>query len=269
MAGTGIAPGTWKCNFCLRDLHESEFATDNWKKKRGRAPGRCQDCEKELARAKTALSPTWKFADADHRAAYHMAKDTCRNHAWGAGYYDKRTISAARERVKAQQKGRAERTLSERRADETELLEHGARRQSDRNRQLEAAAKQRATAPAQLPPPAAAPEDDQEAADRRARIRALRAARNADQPPPPPPPPPANGTRPPTAAAPTTEITPEGLTAKGWRPDGYDTKEEAARAAMMLYPPGPQRHEAHRVAIKAATPRQRPGMRRPARTGRR
>ena len=262
-----IRQGIWQCPWCSRILPEHEFALDAWRKARGKGPGgRCRDCDKEYSRALVATSPTGKYQDADHAAAYHMAKRTCQDHAWGSGYYDKGTRRAASQ--KAKQEGRTERTLSERRADEAELLEHGARRQSNRNRQLEEAAKKRTTAARRTKPAAAAtaPEDDQEAAARKARIRAERAARNTDPPPPAPAPPaaPANGTRPP-AAAPTTEITPEGLTARGWRPDGYDTKEEAARAAMMLYPPGPQRHRAYSAAIKAATPRKRPGMRPTAR----
>ena len=78
-----VGPGIWQCNFCLRVLPEAAFRVDGWRRRRNKGPGRCDECEKELTRSKTAFSRTARFATADHTAAYRAAKETCRARLWG------------------------------------------------------------------------------------------------------------------------------------------------------------------------------------------
>ena len=180
MARQGPTPDTLICPFCERIMPRTEFATDRWREARGKNPGRCWDCERELARAKSAFSPTQRFATADHTAAYYAAKDTCRNHAWGSAYYNKSVKAHYRELV-AKMPGRGLgqgkdqiRTHTQRHADEAVLHERAERNRADRERALETAVKARTSRPAL---PASAPEDDPEKAARKAAIRARRARR--------------------------------------------------------------------------------------------
>ena len=64
------------------------------------------DCDRELARARSSLSPSQKLGDcADNSAAYEMARETCAAHSWGRGYYTKSVKAAAVERAKRRVKG--------------------------------------------------------------------------------------------------------------------------------------------------------------------
>ena len=127
MARRGPAD-TWICPMCERALHRSEFAADAYRERTGRGPGRCIDCEREYSRALTALSPSGKYGDADHPAALNMARETCRAHSWGRGYYSKsdKAVVLARDAT-ARIRGRREPTAAERRDAET-VMREGAER---------------------------------------------------------------------------------------------------------------------------------------------
>ena len=94
-----VSPGVWKCNFCERILPESDYATDGWRKLMGKGPGRCQQCETELGRAKCQMSPTGKYTDTPQAAAYAEAKEVCRAHMWGEWEYAVPEPMRRRERV--------------------------------------------------------------------------------------------------------------------------------------------------------------------------
>ena len=120
--------GTWICPLCERALHESEFANDAYRRRHNKGPGRCRDCEREYSRALTATSPTGRYVDGDHPAALNMAKETCRAHAWGRGYYSKSAVAAEQARdATARIRGRVELTAAERRDAET-VMREGAER---------------------------------------------------------------------------------------------------------------------------------------------
>ena len=87
--------GTWICPLCERALHEFDFAADAYRERTGRGPGRCRDCEREYSRALVATSPTGKYGDADHPVALEMAREVCREHAWGQTVYAKRMVRQA------------------------------------------------------------------------------------------------------------------------------------------------------------------------------
>ena len=99
MARAGPVPGTWICPWCERIMPESDFSLDAYRKRHGKGPGRCRECDREYARAKTALSPTGKYGDVSHSEAYWLAKDTCSQHSWGKGYYTMTDKAAVKERA--------------------------------------------------------------------------------------------------------------------------------------------------------------------------
>ena len=183
--------GIWICNFCERKLPESEFAADNWRRERGKGPGRCVQCEKELARAKTAFSPTGRYGQADHCYAYEAAKETCRAHAWGSGYYSRTDKADANERglrikelrgaerATAKAKTGMNRTFSERRADEDELKRTADERRARRERKLNDRVLQRAAVPLVENKEVLAAISEEEAAEKEARKQAIRERRAA------------------------------------------------------------------------------------------
>ena len=168
-AGPG---GSWICPLCERALHESEFANDAYRRRHNKGPGRCLDCEREYSRALTATSPTGKYVDADHPAALNMAKETCRAHAWGRGYYTKTAVSKAKAEVATKRiRGRRELTAGERRIAEEVLVETGERKQVEELRELDKRAAERENVADVIPE--IIPADD----ERKAAVRAARAAR--------------------------------------------------------------------------------------------
>ena len=173
MARRGPAD-TWICNLCERALHESEFAADAWRRRMGKGPGRCLDCEREYGRALVATSVNGKYSGGDHSAALNMARETCAAHAWGRGYYSKSDVAVAQARdATARIRGRVELTASERRASEAVLAETGERKQAEEVRELDRRAQTRAEKPADTIPKNIPAEDG----GRKARVRALREAR--------------------------------------------------------------------------------------------
>ena len=165
--------GTWICPLCERALHESEFANDAYRRRHNKGPGRCRDCEREYSRALTATSPTGRYVDGDHPAALNMAKETCRAHAWGKGYYTKTAVGKAKAEIATKRiRGRRELTASERRESEEVLVMTGERKQVAELRELDRRAQEREKPADTIP--AAIPAAD---SDRKARVRAARAAR--------------------------------------------------------------------------------------------
>lgn len=134
-----VAPGAWRCNFCLRTLPEYEFAVDGYRKRMGKGPGRCQDCDNELARVRQSMSPTGKYSGCvDNSAAYKLAKETCRNHAWGTGYYSRSDKAAALASTAEQRiRGGKSRTAAERRQDEDVRVGQREREQVAEYRELD------------------------------------------------------------------------------------------------------------------------------------
>ena len=174
-----VSPGVWQCDFCLRVLPEGDFAVDRWRQRMKKGPGRCNDSEREYARAKSAFSPSSRYSDADHHSAYHAAKDTCRQHAWGSGYYSLSDKAHYREVVAVKSTGVGQgkdeiRTSVQRHADEAALHERAERNRAERERDLELAAQTRAK---QVRQEEIAVVDDPEKAARKAAIRARRARR--------------------------------------------------------------------------------------------
>ena len=175
MARRGPAD-TWICFLCERALHESEFSQDAYRRRHNKGPGRCRDCDREYGRALVATSPTGKYSDGDHPAALNMAKETCRAHAWGNGYYSKSAVSSAKAEVAMERiRGRREQTASERRVSEEVLVMTGERRQVAELRDLDRRAQERVDKPADTMP-ADIPDSDRKAAVRAARL----ARRNPD-----------------------------------------------------------------------------------------
>ena len=195
MARAGPTPGSWICHMCDRTLRESEFSNDAYRERLNKAPGRCRDCDREYGRALAATSPTGKWADApSHSEALHMAKETCRAHAWGKGYYTLTDKANALERVAAARSGGDpnERTFAERRQDEDKLQAAAERIAAERHQSLDRAARRRAEnppPPAPTAPPAADQDEDDKARKRALREwrRAKREAERRDEPPPPMP----------------------------------------------------------------------------------
>ena len=164
--------GSWICPWCERMLPESDFSLDAYRRRHNKGPGRCRDCDREYARAKTALSPSGKYGDADHSLAVHLAKETCGNHAWGAGYYSKSAIAAASARdATARIRGRRELTAGERRDTEAVRMETAERKQVEELRELDKRAAERENVADVIPE--IIPADD----ERKAAVRAARAAR--------------------------------------------------------------------------------------------
>ena len=151
--------GGWICPWCERLLPEADFSLDAYRRRHNKGPGRCRDCDREYARAKTAISPSGKYGEADHSLAVHLAKETCGNHAWGAGYYSKSAVAAASARDATQRiRGRRELTAGERRVKEAVRQVGAERRQVEELRELDRAAQKRAdkvadTIPANIPEP--------------------------------------------------------------------------------------------------------------------
>ena len=79
-----VAPGIWQCNFCAQVLPEQAFSIDAWRIRNNKGPGRCQECENELSRAKTAFG---SYSAANHRQAYMLAKEVCQARQWGQADY--------------------------------------------------------------------------------------------------------------------------------------------------------------------------------------
>ena len=176
MARRGPAD-TWICYLCDRALHESQFAQDAYRKRHNKGPGRCLDCEREYSRALTATSPTGKYSDGDHPAALNMAKETCRAHAWGRGYYTQTAVSKAKADVATKRiRGRRELTAGERNVAEEVLVETGERRQVMELRELDKRAAEREKPADTIPAPIPAADSDRKAAVRAARL----ARRNPD-----------------------------------------------------------------------------------------
>ena len=182
----------WVCPWCERILPLAEFSMDAYRKRHNKGPGRCRDCDREYARAKTALSATGRYADAPHAEAVILAKETCRTHSWGAGYYTDSDIAAATEeaRTRRRKPGLREGTTAERKQNEAVRMITRERKQVEEYRRLDAAAAQRQTTsddgrasinsikegsiaePAEPAEPA-----DRAAEERKQRIRELRMAR--------------------------------------------------------------------------------------------
>ena len=125
------------CTLCRRDLDKAEFARDAYRERTGRRPNRCRQCDREIARVKTIISPTGKYADADHQAAYELAKRTCRAHAWGSAYYSRTEQNAALYRTADKH------SAADRYAAELRLAETAERAAAERQAELQAAAELR------------------------------------------------------------------------------------------------------------------------------
>ena len=165
--------GSWICPWCERLLPESDFSLDAYRRAHNKGPGRCRDCDREYARAKTAISPSGKYGDADHSLAVHLAKETCSNHAWGAGYYSKSAIAVASARdATARIRGREEQSAAERRDTEAVRMETAERKQVEELRDLDRRAQERVDKPADT-----IPENIPAVSDRKAAVRAARLAR--------------------------------------------------------------------------------------------
>ena len=166
---------------CDRVLPEAEFAMDAYRTRHNKGPGRCRDCDKEVARARSALSPSQKLGDcADNSAAYEMARVTCQAHAWGSGYYTRSEKSAAVEKVARRQKGENQegiRGLSagERRTAEAVMLEDAERRQVQEYRDLDQKAQDRLSEPQEGTSKSRQASEAEQA--RKDRVKALRQAR--------------------------------------------------------------------------------------------
>ena len=185
MARTTQYRGMYECHWCDRVLSLLDFATDHYKQSRGKPPGRCRDCDKEYARARSAYSATGKLADCrDNAAAYFRAREICAAGAWGHSTYAIRGGPDDAEQVIARHQDEYERrykpkepTAAQRLKAEEKMLAGAERKFAERHQELDAAAKQRAAAgPVAEQSPAAA-EDDEAARARKEKIRAQRAAR--------------------------------------------------------------------------------------------
>ena len=109
-----VSPGIWQCNFCQQVLPEQAFSLDQWRVRNNKGPGRCQECEAELSRAKTAFG---SYSQANHRQAYMLAKETCQARAWNeVDYRLKLGLPPARLVRKKGQK--TEQVLAEMKADD-------------------------------------------------------------------------------------------------------------------------------------------------------
>ena len=170
------SPGNWICGWCDRVLPETEFPPDGWRRQRGKGPGtRCRDCDREYTRAKTAISPTGKLRDADHSAAYHLAKPVCQAHAWGTGYYSQTDKTNARQQAANARTGRPEKmTATERRRAGDDLMRRAERDRARRDADLEHAANARASTPR---PATTGAGDDAETIARKNAIRERRRRR--------------------------------------------------------------------------------------------
>ena len=174
-----VAPGAWQCPLCNRTLPEADFATDGYRARMKKGPGRCRDCDREVARARSSLAADKKLSSCvDNAAAYEMAREVCAAHSWGKGYYNYSVKAAAVERADRRLKGQNQEgirglTTGERRAAEAVMVEHAERKQVAELRNLDRRAAERRKKPADTIP-AAIPAADSE---RKAAVRAARAAR--------------------------------------------------------------------------------------------
>ena len=171
-----VAPGAWQCPLCNRTLPESDFATDGYRVRMKKGPGRCRDCDREVARARSSLAADQKLSSCvDNAAAYDMAREVCAAHAWGRGYYSQTMKAAAVERADRRLKGQNQEgirglTTGERRAAEAVMVEGAERRQVEELRDLDRRAAERSPVGGTEPV-------TQADSDRKAAVRAARAAR--------------------------------------------------------------------------------------------